>query len=80
MSIAACSRGSALSPEQVKKLRDEFGIYAVGDSRINIAGLPAQGLSKLAAAIASLETRTRSPRGCAGASRKLTREICGFHA
>ncbi|MBB5222633.1 aromatic-amino-acid transaminase [Amaricoccus macauensis] len=45
-----------LSPEQVVKLREDFGIYAVGDSRINIAGLPAQGLGKLAAAIASVES------------------------
>lgn len=44
-----------LSPEQVVRLREEFGIYAVGDSRINIAGLPAQGLGKLAAAIASVD-------------------------
>jgi aromatic-amino-acid transaminase len=45
-----------LSPEQVVKLREDYGIYAVGDSRINIAGLPAQGLGKLAAAIASVES------------------------
>lgn len=44
-----------LSPEQVAALRENFGIYAVGDSRINIAGLPAQGLGKLASAIASVE-------------------------
>lgn len=44
-----------LSPEQVAKLRQDFGIYAVGDSRINIAGLPARGLGKLAAAIASVD-------------------------
>ncbi|MFT3973963.1 MAG: amino acid aminotransferase [Amaricoccus sp.] len=44
-----------LGPAQVVKLREDFGIYAVGDSRINIAGLPAQGLARLAAAIASVE-------------------------
>jgi aromatic-amino-acid transaminase len=43
-----------LTPEQVMKLRDDFGIYAVGDSRINIAGLPAKGLDGLAAAIAAV--------------------------
>lgn len=43
-----------LSPEQVMKLRTDFGIYMVGDSRINIAGLPREGLDKLAKAIASV--------------------------
>lgn len=43
-----------LSPKQVAKLREDFGIYAVGDSRINIAGLPAKGLEKLASAIAAV--------------------------
>ena len=28
-----------LSSDQVTRLREEFGIYMVGDSRINIAGL-----------------------------------------
>ncbi|MBP7001936.1 amino acid aminotransferase [Amaricoccus sp.] len=41
------------TPEQVQRLRDEHGVYMVGDSRINVAGLPAQGLDRLAAAIAS---------------------------
>jgi len=43
-----------LTPEQVRKLRDDFGVYVVGDSRINVAGVPAQGLDKLAAAIAAV--------------------------
>lgn len=43
-----------LSPAQVMHLRTEFGIYMVGDSRINIAGLPKAGLDKLAKAIASV--------------------------
>lgn len=42
------------SPEQVQRLRDEHGVYMVGDSRINVAGLPAQGLDRLAAAIAAV--------------------------
>ena len=41
-----------LPPEQVKKLREETGIYLVGDSRFNVAGLPADRLDELAAAIA----------------------------
>lgn len=43
-----------LSFEQVEKLREDFGIYMVGDSRFNVAGLPADGLDKLAKAIAAV--------------------------
>ena len=43
-----------LSPAQVMQLRTDHGIYMVGDSRINIAGLPKAGLDKLAKAIASV--------------------------
>ncbi len=39
------------SPEQVAALRKDHGIYVVGDSRINVAGLPADGLEKLAKAL-----------------------------
>ena len=42
-------------PEQVAALRKDYGIYMVGDSRINIAGLPADGLEPLAKAIAATE-------------------------
>jgi aromatic-amino-acid transaminase len=42
------------SPEQVAKLRAEHGVYMVGDSRINVAGLPAKGLDRLATAIAAV--------------------------
>ena len=41
-----------LTPEQVQMLRLEHGIYMVGDSRINIAGLSARTVPILAAAIA----------------------------
>jgi aromatic-amino-acid transaminase len=41
------------SPEQVARLREKDGIYMVGDSRVNIAGLPADGLDRLAKAIAA---------------------------
>ena len=44
-----------LGPEQVKALRDDAGIYMVGDSRINVAGLPADKLDHLARAIAAVE-------------------------
>ncbi|MCT4655088.1 MAG: aspartate/tyrosine/aromatic aminotransferase [Cohaesibacter sp.] len=40
-----------LSPAQVDSLREEHAIYMVGDSRINVAGLPDDGLDELAAAI-----------------------------
>jgi aromatic-amino-acid transaminase len=43
-----------LDPEQVARLRSEHGVYMMGDSRINIAGLPAEGLDRLAAAIAAV--------------------------
>ena len=39
------------TPELVEKLRADFGIYMVGDSRMNIAGLKAQTVPRLAKAI-----------------------------
>jgi len=39
------------TPELVEKLRADFGIYMVGDSRMNIAGLNAQTVPRLAKAI-----------------------------
>ena len=39
------------SPEQVEKMRVENGIYMVGDSRMNIAGLNEQTVPILAQAI-----------------------------
>ncbi|MEZ8140552.1 MULTISPECIES: amino acid aminotransferase [Enterovibrio] len=41
----------AYSPEQMVKLREEFGIYAVGDSRINVAGLTESRIDYLADAL-----------------------------
>ncbi|MCK4862341.1 MAG: aspartate/tyrosine/aromatic aminotransferase [Rhodobacteraceae bacterium] len=43
-----------LTTPQVDKLRDDYGIYMVGDSRFNVAGLPADGLDDLAKAIAAV--------------------------
>jgi aspartate aminotransferase len=43
-----------LTVDQVERLRVEHGIYMVGDSRINIAGLNARTVPILAAAIASV--------------------------
>ncbi|MBN9236294.1 MULTISPECIES: aromatic amino acid transaminase [Phyllobacteriaceae] len=43
-----------LREDQVERLRAEHGVYMVGDSRINVAGLPEDGLDKLAKAIVSV--------------------------
>ncbi|MEM9106749.1 MAG: amino acid aminotransferase [Pseudomonadota bacterium] len=40
-----------LTPEQVDTLRNEHAIYMIGDSRINIAGLPGDRMDELARAI-----------------------------
>ena len=39
------------TPEQVEKLREDHGIYMVGDSRVNIAGLSAATAPVLARAL-----------------------------
>ena len=43
-----------LTPEQVIRLRDEHGVYIVGDSRFNVAGLPGGRLDELAAKVVSV--------------------------
>ncbi|PIE11028.1 MAG: aromatic amino acid aminotransferase [Rhodobacterales bacterium] len=43
-----------LTPEQVEKLKADHGVYMVGDSRINIAGLNADTVPLLAKAVASV--------------------------
>lgn len=43
-----------LTESQVERLRHEHGVYMVGDSRINVAGLPENGLDDLAKAIVSV--------------------------
>ncbi|MNG11793.1 Tyrosine aminotransferase [compost metagenome] len=43
---------TGLSPEQVRRLRDESSVYMVGSGRANVAGLDEQRLGELAAAIA----------------------------
>ena len=43
-----------LTTEHINKLRDDHGIYIVGDGRINVAGLPEEGLDKLAAALCTI--------------------------
>jgi aromatic-amino-acid transaminase len=43
-----------LTPDQVERLRKDHGIYMVGDSRLNIAGLNAQTVTVLAKAVAGV--------------------------
>ena len=43
-----------LTEAQVQRLLDEHAVYMVGDSRINVAGLPETGLDDLAKAIVSV--------------------------
>jgi len=42
-----------ISPDEIVKIREEHGIYIVGDSRINVAGLPDDRLDEVARAIVS---------------------------
>jgi len=43
-----------LKPEHIEKLRDDHAIYIVGDGRINVAGLPEEGIDELADAICTV--------------------------
>ncbi|ASJ74381.1 aromatic amino acid transaminase [Granulosicoccus antarcticus] len=43
-----------LNTAQLDKLRDDHGIYIVGDGRINVAGLPESGMEQLADAICTV--------------------------
>lgn len=45
---------TGLSPEQVDRLRDEFGIYMVRSGRANVAGLAQENLPYVAKAIATV--------------------------
>lgn len=45
---------SGLRPEQVERLRDEFGIYIVGNGRMNVAGLSEANLPRTTDAIAAV--------------------------
>jgi aromatic-amino-acid transaminase len=43
-----------LTPEEVTRLREEHGVYMVGDSRFNVAGLPGDRLDELAAKVVAV--------------------------
>lgn len=45
---------SGLSKEQVERLRDEFGVYIVGNGRISVAGMNSRNIAPLCAAIAKV--------------------------
>jgi len=43
-----------ISPEQIKQLRDEYAIYIVGSSRINVAGISESSIDYLSDALISV--------------------------
>jgi aspartate/tyrosine/aromatic aminotransferase len=43
-----------ITPEQVKRLKSDFGVYMVDSSRINIAGITAKNVNYLADSIAAV--------------------------
>lgn len=43
-----------ISPEQVERLKKDFGVYMVGSSRINVAGITPNNVDYLAASIAAV--------------------------
>jgi aspartate aminotransferase len=43
-----------LTPEQVQRLRDDFSVYLVGSSRINVAGITDGNVDYLADAVAAV--------------------------
>ena len=52
-----------LTPDQVRRLRDEYSIYIVGSGRINVAGMTEANMAPLCSAIADiLQMRSTSGR------------------
>jgi aspartate/tyrosine/aromatic aminotransferase len=45
---------SGLTPEQVRRLREEYSIYVVGSGRINVAGMTEENMVPLCSAIANI--------------------------
>jgi aspartate/tyrosine/aromatic aminotransferase len=45
---------SGLSPDQVRRLREEYSIYVVGSGRINVAGMTEENMVPLCSAIADI--------------------------
>jgi aspartate/tyrosine/aromatic aminotransferase len=67
-SFVARQRGmfsfSGLTPEQVRRLRDEHAIYIVGSGRINVAGMTPDNVRPLCLAIADVLEETSSKASC----------------
>jgi aromatic-amino-acid transaminase len=40
-----------LTPDQVERLKTEFGIYIIGDSRFNIAGMQEANIERFVKAV-----------------------------
>jgi aspartate aminotransferase len=45
---------SGLTKEQVLRLRDEFGVYAVNSGRVNVAGMTTHNMAQLCEAIVAV--------------------------
>ncbi len=45
---------SGLTPDQVRRLREEYAIYVVGSGRINVAGMTEENMVPLCSAIADI--------------------------
>jgi aspartate/tyrosine/aromatic aminotransferase len=67
-SFVARQRGmfsySGLTPDQVRRLRDEHAIYIVGSGRINVAGMTPENVRPLCIAIAAVLEETSSKTPC----------------
>jgi aspartate aminotransferase len=55
---------SGLTPEQVRRLRDEYAVYIVGSGRINVAGMTTENVRPLCEAIAAVLEETSSKARC----------------
>jgi aspartate/tyrosine/aromatic aminotransferase len=49
------------TPGEVTTLRDTHGVYLVGDGRMNVAGLTAETIPKVARALAEVLARADAP-------------------
>ena len=45
---------SGLTKEQVLRLREEFGVYAVASGRVNVAGMTPENMAPLCEAIVAV--------------------------
>jgi aspartate/tyrosine/aromatic aminotransferase len=45
---------TGFTPDQVNRLRDEFGVYTAGDGRINVAGIGSENIDYVASSFAAV--------------------------